>query len=329
MNTGLKKKTIKSILKKRVGDWIRSLPEDLQERAKRDTIVTGGCIASMLLGEKINDIDIYFTTQSTTKAIAEYYVTRFKEIREKRGGINVPVYVEEMKDVRGDPRVRIVVKSAGVDKSSGGRDYSYFETRPPEEAGDYVSEVYDDPVVVADIEDEIRESMEALAAGEDEQEAKEPFRPVFLSSNAITLSRKIQIVIRFFGEPDAIHANYDFAHCTNYWRCSTGDLVLRPEALTALLSRSLVYQGSRYPIASVVRLRKFIERGWRVNAGQILKMAMQISKLDLEQVAVLEDQLTGVDVAYFAQVIQAAKDKDAERIETAYLVEIIDRMFGD
>jgi tRNA nucleotidyltransferase/poly(A) polymerase len=70
MNTGLKKKTIKSILKKRVGDWIRSLPEDLQERAKRDTIVTGGCIASMLLGEKINDIDIYFTTQSTTKAIA-------------------------------------------------------------------------------------------------------------------------------------------------------------------------------------------------------------------------------------------------------------------
>src|SRR3546814_8968134 len=36
------------------------------------------------------------------------------------------------------------------------------------------------------------------------------YRPVFMLTNAITLSDKIQIVLRFYGEADAIHENYDF-----------------------------------------------------------------------------------------------------------------------
>lgn len=321
MQRGLKQKTIKGILRRRVDRWINSLPENLQGMAKKDTIVTGGCIASMLLGEKINDVDIYFRTKATAKAIAEHYVSEFLEIRKKRGGVEIPIYVEELKDVRGEDRVRVVVKSAGIDKAEGGADYEYFEGRAPEEAADYVGEVYDDPETIADLAEETQEAVNK----DDEPE----FRPVFLSSNAITISQKIQIVIRFFGEPDAIHENYDFAHCTSYWEASTGDLTLRPEALTALLTRTLVYRGSRYPVASVVRMRKFIERGWRINAGQILKMALQISKLDLGRVEVLEDQLTGVDVAYFAQVIESAKAKDAEKIDHAYLVEVVNRMFGE
>ena len=319
---GLKQKTIKSILRRRIDAWIKSLPEHLRERAQADTIVTGGCIASMLLGEKVNDFDIYFRTQDTTKVIAEHYVAEFLAHRQKRGGIAVPIFVEEMKDVRGEPRVRIVVKSAGVDSAGGGRDYAYFERRPPAEAGDYVSEVMDDPRKIADVAEETEE---AIAARPEEP----AYRAVFLSSNAISLTRKLQIVIRFFGEPDEIHANYDFVHCTNYWEARTGALVLRPEALTALLSRSLVYHGSRYPVASLMRIRKFIQRGWRINAGQVLKIALQISALDLKSVGILEDQLTGVDVAYFAQVIDAAKGRDSEKIDHAYLVEIVNRLFGE
>jgi hypothetical protein len=42
---------------------------------------------------------------------------------------------------------------------------------------------------------------------------------------------------------------------------------------------------------------------------------------------VLEEQLTGVDVAYFAEVIEKIKAKDPEKVDAAYLTEIIDRMF--
>ena len=38
-------------------------------------------------------------------------------------------------------------------------------------------------------------------------------------------------------------------------------------------------------------------------------------------------QLTGVDVAYFLEVIAKLKEKDPEKVNSAYLIEIIDRMF--
>lgn len=54
---------------------------------------------------------------------------------------------------------------------------------------------------------------------------------------------------------------------------------------------------------------------------------MQVSELDLKDIKVLEDQLTGVDVAYFIEVISKLKEKDPEKVNSAYLIEIIDRMF--
>lgn len=319
---GLKAKTIKSVLRKKLDAWLETIDdEELRSLCARDAIVTGGCIASMLLGERVNDFDIYFRNADTTKAVACYYVRQFLNLREARGGVPIPITVEDTQDIRGERRIRIVVKSAGVESTHGNSDYHYFEQRPPEEAGDYAAEVFDDPATIADLVEDTKEQLDP--------EPTPAYRPVFLSSNAITLAGKIQLVLRFHGEPDEIHANYDFVHCTNYYRAVDGELVLRPDALQALLSRTLVYQGSRYPICSLFRLRKFIERGWRINAGQILKIALQVSELDLKDVAVLEDQLTGVDVAYFQEVIRRCQEAGHERIESAYLIEILDRMFGD
>lgn len=104
-------------------------------------------------------------------------------------------------------------------------------------------------------------------------------------------------------------------------------MILKPDALESLLSKELRYVGSLYPICSVVRLRKFINRGWRINAGQILKMAMQISALDLTDINVLEDQLTGVDTSYFVQLIKGLRERDLHKATTTYLVTILDRIF--
>src|SRR3546814_11138454 len=101
-----------------------------------------------------------------------------------------------------------------------------------------------------------------------------------MSTNAITLSDKIQIVLRFYGEADAIHENYDFVHCTNYWTRKDANLTLRQPALESLLFTELRYVGSKYPVCSVIRLREFISGGGGVNAVKILKMMLQISKPD-------------------------------------------------
>ncbi|WP_200894517.1 hypothetical protein [Sphingomonas sp. SRS2] len=289
---GMKGKTIKAILAKKFEAFVSSIDDEaVKHLVRKNTVITGGCIASMLLGEKVNDYDLYFTDRATCVAVGNYYVGKFV------AATGHPMQIEDDGE-----RVRIVT-------SAGHRG---------ETAGD-----------VATLEDsgEIEDRYEDINEKAQETEADETYRPVFMSTNAITLSDRIQIVLRFYGEPDTIHENYDFVHCTNYWLSRDRSLTLRQPALEALLCKELRYVGSKYPVCSVIRLRKFIKRGWTINAGQILKAVMQISELDLTDPKVLEDQLTGVDSAYFMEVMRNLREKDPEKVNAAYLVEIIDRMF--
>lgn len=316
--TGKTIKTINQILTKKVDAWLESIEDDkLRAACKKDVIVTGGSIASMLLGEKVNDYDLYFRTYDTVKKVAEYYLEKFQAGRSAKLqalGRTEPMamYLEELTDSHGRQRIRIVVRSAGVAGEQEQTDYRYFETHDgtdTEDAGEFLDTTY--------AEGEVTEGMVP---------EKPMFHPVFLSSNAISLKGEIQLIIRFHGGPEAIHENFDFIHCMNYWTPKEG-VVVNPESLLALMSRTLMYRGSLYPICSVFRAKKFIQRGWSINAGQYLKMCLQIGQLDLTNYKILEEQLTGVDVAYFSEVLAKAKKEDSDVIDTAYLVEIINRMF--
>lgn len=316
--TGKQIKTINQILVKKVDKWLESIDDEkLRKACKSDVIVTGGSIASMLLGEDVNDYDLYFRRYETTVAVANYYLEKFQKGRTaKQGGINYSMSVEELKDTLDRPRVRIVVKSAGVAGDEQTKDYEYFERNGVDtpDAGEYIDEAF--------------ENMQAEGeVSEEAQKEKPDYHPVFLSSNAITLKGGVQLILRFHGDHEAIHENFDFVHCMNYWTRDEG-VVVNNDSLLALMSKTLVYRGSLYPVCSVFRAKKFIQRGWKINAGQYLKMAMQISELDLNNPIILEEQLTGVDVAYFQEVINKCKEKDSDTIDTAYLMEIINRMFG-
>jgi len=304
--TGMRKRNINLAITNKMEKWLASLPEELQEQAKRDVIVTGGCIASMLLGEQVNDFDLYFKTKDTVLRLAHRYLAAFKIAQvHKHGGVQYDMSIQEMTDSLGRDRVRIKIQSAGVAGEVQGQDYQYFESLKDESAALYLDDVFDQP----------------------DDEEKPRYRPVFLSSNAITLSDDVQIIIRFFGGPDAIHENFDFVHCMNYWTFSEG-VVLKQASLEALMSKTLTYQGSLYPICSVFRAKKFIQRGWTINAGQYLKMCLQIGELDLTSMEILEEQLTGVDAAYFTELLQKAANKEnPELVDTAYLVELVNRMF--
>ena len=306
----MKAKTIQAVLKKKFKEWVESIEdESLQELVKKNTIITGGCIASMLLREPVSDFDVYFRDRATCIRVAEYYILKFKENpppKFAKSDKKVEIFV----DTDGD-RIKIVVKSTGIASEDGGEGYRFFEMAPDPgstDAADYVDQ-----------------ATEVIANADDKSKSK--YRPVFLSSNAITLSDKVQLVIRFYGEPEQIHANFDFVHCTNYWTSWDGNLVLNQDALQSLLSKELRYVGSKYPLCSFIRTRKFIARGWTINAGQFLKMAMQLNQLDLKSLDVLEDQLVGVDAAYFIEVIAKLRGKNKDSVDETYLMEIIDQIF--
>ena len=327
----MKAKTIKKMLSKKFNNWVDSIDdEDVKKLVKVHTIITGGAIVSMLLNEEVKDYDIYFTNKETTLAVARYYCDKFNEKhgdRKNKLGFGGKAYVLDCDDKQQcqkeidecgnaghtynlqDGRVKIVIRSDGVAADN--------------------EEILEEPF--EDIYDVLEKADELPAEALETTEPCDKYKPVFLSSNAITLTNKIQLVVRFHGDAEEIHKNYDFTHCTNYWLSCSNTLVLNPDALECILSKELRYQGSKYPICSVIRTRKFIRRGWQINAGQYLKMMFQVSKLDLTDIATLEDQLVGVDSAYFNHLIDALRlerDRDSEFLVTeSYVTTIIDKLF--
>src|SRR5699024_4133560 len=196
-----------------------------------------------------------------------------------------------------DDRVKIIVASAGV---AGEPESHEYEDDSPEEENE---------------------------TGDEQKE----HTPDFLSTNAISLKGKIQLVIRFYGERDEIHDNYDFVLATCFWRSENNHQSLPREALEAILTKELRYAGPKYPLASIFRTKKFIERGWTVNVGQYLKMALQLNEMNLLDPKVLEEQLTGVDFAYFQMIIRDIKEKqekdDKFKVDNQYLMQVINRIF--
>lgn len=340
-------KAVKGIIRRKIADWIENIHDQpLREHIADKIVVTGGSIASLLTDQKVNDFDVYFKDRETVIKVCQYYLARFAK--------NPPP-----KFARGDStqitlittpeRVKIKVQSVGVAGEEGdGATYEYFESASPDRATEYVDKVVpleegeesmvldedstplpnpaDDKQIntFKDVTDQIN-----APPMKGEAKAENKYRPVFISANAITLANDIQLCIRFWGSPDELHKNFDFVHCTNYYDSGTGELVLKPEAVLSLLTKDLRYVGSLFPICSVIRTRKFIRRGWKVNAGQFIKMCHQISKLNMDDVNVLEEQLTGVDAAYFAEIIAILKNdvKNGKTIDQAYIVELIDRLF--
>jgi hypothetical protein len=334
----MKTKTINKTINAKFDAWLATITdESVRKLVEKGTIMTGGAIASMLLKESVNDFDFYFKDFETTKAVAEYYVTKFKENPPQafKGtkDVTIKVVVGELRKIstteaeiieesEGDlpplepskepTRVRIWIQSAGIageEKKEELDPYRYFEGRPPQEVGDYVDQ-------------------EMEVKNDEKTKEETDFRPVFLTDNAISLSGQVQLVIRFYGTPEQIHENYDYVHATNYWTSWDRKVTLRVEALECLLTRELRYIGSKYPICSLVRARKFIQRDWSINAGQFLKIAWQINELNLKDFSVLREQLVGMDMAYFSQVLSALYEKDPNKINSAYLTEVIDRIFG-
>ena len=305
----MKRRTINAVISKKFDEWLETITdESVKSLVKDNTIATGGCIVSMLLNEKPNDFDFYFRNRETALAVASHYVDRFKAAtgNDKEKGECQSIFVEALED-----RIAIKVKSAGVASEDGDEGYEYFESQEDKnKMVEFVGRV-----------------MDAKEPEQTEEDKKPKYRPKFLSRNAISLSHGVQLIVRFYGEPDQIHENYDYVHCTNYWTSWERAVTLRAEALEAIVTKELRYVGSKYPLCSLFRLKKFVERGWRVNAGQILKIAMNLQEFNLNDLAVLEEQLTGCDVAYFLEIVAKLREKNPDTVDGSYLAELIEKIF--
>lgn len=278
-----------------------------QEQIKNDVIVTGGCFTSMLQGELPNDLDIYLKTHESASLIAWFYLNKMIET----GSLEVSDYTPKIETTEDSDGISIMIRSQGVaSEEIDSKKYKYFEAFP-EAATDEFFKKYREKV-----------SKDVLESGKH-------YQVQFMTSNAITLNNGLQIITRFVGDPVKIHSNFDFIHATNYWTWDES-VIYNESALTSTFEKRLRYFGSKFPVASIFRMKKFVERGWRISAGEMLKIQYDVSKLDLDDIKVLRQQSIGMDSAYFSQVIQLLHDRQTtnEQIDRTYLFQAIEAAFN-
>lgn len=289
----MRSKGIRSNIQNKFNEWVDSITDEkVRNLVRNGSIITGGCITSMLLDEPVNDYDIYFKDKETTMAVAEYYATEYRSRLDSRVEvIDCGTLSEDnrnnMLGIIHPGRVYLMMAASGI---------SRYEMD--------MSEV----------------------------ENKTKYLPNVITCNAITLYDDIQLIIRFYGNVNQIHSNFDFVHATCYWTSWNNELSLPNKALEAILSKQLIYNGSKYPFSSIVRTRKFLNRDWNITAGEYLKMSFQMSALDLTDVNVLADQLVGVDTAYFYELIsKVQRDMENNRditIDNTYIGDIVNELFN-
>jgi len=332
-------KTMKQILVKKVNSWLDTITDEAVKSAIcKDIIITGGCFPSMIQNEVPKDFDCYFRTKETVLKVAEYYADVWNELHGAK--VNKAGYVAKVMVLDGANPSSEIIKYFGKEKVEKRETGAVIVDNclPERVKMVFPSDGFTgDPEEVRASEElgvdtvEAIEELDEMKADEVLEKDKKDYNPVFISSNAITLSRGIQVIVRFYGESSDIHDTYDFEHTKAYFDYGKGVLEIPKKVYECVINKTLIYTGSKYPVCSIFRLRKFINRGWKINAGQMLKICLQISELDLMNINVLEDQLIGVDSLYFINLIQqfrAQKEKDGSfELTSNYVISIIDEIF--
>lgn len=303
-------KTIKKVIRAKMEDWLASITDEkLRNDVKNNLLVSGGSIASLILQETVNDYDVYLMDRKVLLRLTEYYTNGIKD-----------VVVWD-----GKKKKELIAEYEGIRNGQTLEEsHNYYAST--------LRNLQDDQIKIFLTQGgggiKVNKALENAKDGEQPKK----YQVSYLSPNAISLTDDIQIVIRFHGKPDEIHKTFDFIHATNFFTFKLG-VVTNMNAMQSLMSRHLSYQGSLYPLTSVIRAKKFIKRGWNISAGEYLKMMFQISLLDLSNIDVLEEQLIGIDVAYFSVLIEALRKhkegKEDFKLTPEYLNELIDRISND
>lgn len=296
-------KTIKKVISSKLEEWLESINDPKLRKEVRDNLLlSGGAIASLLQNIPVNDYDIYIQDMDVLVKLANYYCPgRVLDGRKRDEYIKsrYPNYDSEnpyLKDSDEEYSPELLVRLLTLKDDQVKLDI--------QSQGVKIEPVHESNGVLV------------------------KYQRTFLSQNAISLTDDIQIVLRFNGTVEQIHKTFDFVHATNYFTFKDG-LVTNTKALESIITKTLSYQGSLYPLTSLIRMKKFIGRGWKIGAGEMLKAMFQISELNLTDINTLEEQLIGVDVAYFSTLIEILRGVDPEKVNSTYLASIIDKVFND
>lgn len=125
------------------------------------------------------------------------------------------------------------------------------------------------------------------------------YKEVNKSINCTTLmsgTRMVQVIHKFFGEPEDILREFDFTITQILYDIRKGELHFGDRFFGDLAKREIVFTStSNYPICALYRTLKYRDKGYEVKGYTMMLLALAISRLEMKTYKDLKDQLMGVD----------------------------------
>lgn len=120
---------------------------------------------------------------------------------------------------------------------------------------------------------------------------------------------KVQCIIyRFFETVEEIFNDFDFTCCMGALDTSTEEIVLHPDFLKHNAQRYISFNsGTAYPIVSLMRVQKYVEKGYTISRPQMLRIIMRCMELDITSWEQLEDHLGGMYGLQFDEVFDKSQ----------------------
>jgi hypothetical protein len=184
----MKAKQIEKLLNGLMNNFIESIKDkDVKTIFKERSFITGGCIPSMIIGEFVNDFDIYLMHKEDANKVRKYYT-----------------------DIK-------------FDKKDLSKEKVYL--------------------------------------------------PKLITENSVNLTDKVQVILKFVGTPEEVTKHFDWQHIKSYFTIKDG-LKLTEDVYRLVIEKELIYTGSNYPLSSLLRLRKYLKKGWTVSTKTMIHIIL-------------------------------------------------------
>lgn len=139
------------------------------------------------------------------------------------------------------------------------------------------------------------------------------------TNNAITFKQKKDILVDyisnttyqliigdelFYNNPKDLIDNFDFTINMAVFDLQSGELIIGKDFEEHNLKRQLVYNhNTKYPIISLQRAIKYINRGYNLSGIEQIKIALHINSLLIKDSSNLKTHLQGIDTSFFQPII--------------------------
>jgi hypothetical protein len=102
------------------------------------------------------------------------------------------------------------------------------------------------------------------------------------------------IYMSFFKDLNAVFDNFDYECCKAGFYFSNNEFVCSPIFWETLQTKSLKYTGSKYPIGALMRLTKYVQRGYTPDYSSVLKLYKDLNALNMVDPETIENQIGGM-----------------------------------